>query len=156
MSDWRFRRPPELPLPQPAEEAQPFFDALGRNRLVVQRCASCAAVAHPPRALCSSCQGSEFEWQELSGQGRIYSYVVTRQAVHPAFAGYMPLATVEIELAEGVRLFSNLVDVPPEEIAIGMDVEVVFQDVGEKSGERIVLPLFRRSVRSSSPRAGSD
>ena len=144
MSDWRFQRPPDLPLPQPAEEAEPFFAALRQNRLVLQRCASCAAVAHPPRALCGSCQGSEFDWQDASGRGTVYSYVVTHQAVHPAYAGHTPMAAVEIQLAEGPRLVSNLLDVPPEEVAIGMDVELVFEQVGEQDGEPVVLPLFRR------------
>ena len=144
MSEWRFQRPPDLPLPQPAEEAEPFFAVLRQNRLVLQRCASCAAVAHPPRALCGSCQSSEFDWQEASGHGTVYSYVVTHQAVHPAYAGHTPMATVEIQLAEGPRLVSNLLDVPPEEIAIGMDVEAVFEQVGEQDGEPVVLPLFRR------------
>lgn len=144
MSDWRFHRPPQLPLPQPAEEAKPFFAALRQSRLVLQRCASCGAVAHPPRALCGNCQGSEFEWQQASGRGTVYSYVVTHQAVHPAYASHTPMATVEIQLAEGPRLVSNLVDVAPEQIAIGMDVEVVFEQVGEQDGEPAVLPLFQR------------
>ena len=77
----------------------------------------------------------------MRGAGTVYAHVVTHQAVHPAFAGHTPLATVEVELAEGPRLYSNLVDVPPEEIVIGMAVEVVFVAVAEG----VVLPLFRRA-----------
>ena len=77
----------------------------------------------------------------MSGRGRVYSYVVTHQAVHPAFAGHTPLATVEVALAEGPRLTSNLVDVQPEQVAIDMDVEVVFETVAEG----VVLPFFRRA-----------
>lgn len=142
MTEWRFDRPPALPLPQPTPEAQPFFDALRESRLVVQRCRICGTLAYPPRAMCGECLGTDFDWQELNGAGTVYSYVVTHQAVHPAFVGYTPLATVEVELAEGLRLTSNLIDVPPEEIHIGLAVEVVFQEVGEG----VVLPLFRRSA----------
>ena len=142
MSDgfWRFERPPDLPIPQPAEEAEPFFTALRAGRLVIQRCMACGALAHPPRAMCRSCQGVDFDWQPMSGQGEVYSYVVTHQAVHPALTGYTPMATVEVALTEGPHLTTNLVDVAPEEIEIGMPVEAVFEDVGDG----VVLPLFRR------------
>ena len=142
MSDapWRFERPPDLPLPQPAEEAEPFFEALKDRRLVVQRCLGCGALAHPPRAMCRVCQGVAFDWQPVRGTGTVYSYVVTHQAVHPALRGYTPMATVEVALDEGPHLTSNLIDVPPEDIEIGLPVHVVFED----AGDGVVLPLFRK------------
>ena len=81
-----------------------------------------------------------FGWAEMSGKGAVYSYVVTHQAVHPALAGHTPLATVEVELAEGPHVTSNLVNVPPEAVKIGTAVEVVFEEVRAS----VVLPLFRR------------
>ena len=141
MSAWRFERPAALPLPQPAAHAQPFFDALNEGRLAVQRCKHCEALAHPPRALCPGCQRRDFDWPTMSGKGEVYSYVVTHQAIHPAFAGHTPLATVEVALAEGPKLTSNLLDVPPEEIAIGMPVVACLEPVAEG----VVLPLFRRA-----------
>lgn len=140
MSEWRFERPPNLPLPQPTDEAQPFFDALKAHRLVIQRCATCGALQHPPRAMCGRCQSMTFNWAEMSGRGVVYSYVVTHQAVHPALVGHTPLATVEVELAEGPHVTSNLVDVSPEDVTIGTPVEVVF----EEAGRGVVLPLFRQ------------
>ena len=147
MSAWRLQRPDGLPLPQPAPHAGPFFDALREGRLVAQRCVSCGSLAHPPRALCGTCHQTAFEWVPLSGAGTVYSYVVTHQAVHPAFRDHTPLATVEVALAEGPRMTSNLVDVPPQEVAIGLAVEVVFQTVAEG----VVLPLFRRSETPKAP-----
>ena len=140
MSSWRFERPPNLPLPQPSEEAQPFFAALAEKRLVIQRCAACQTLSHPPKAMCSRCQGTAFDWQPMSGKGEVYSYVVTHQAVHPAFVDHTPMATVEVQLAEGPRLTSNLIDVHPDDLRIGMPVEVVFEEVGDS----VTLPLFRR------------
>ena len=140
MSDWRFERPPGLPLPQPAEEAQPFFDALLEGRLAIQRCMGCGLLLHPPRAVCNACQSTNFDWQDLSGDGVVYSYVVTHQAVHPALADHTPLATVDVELAEGPHITSNLIDVAPESVEIGMAVAVVFEEVADG----VVLPLFRR------------
>ena len=147
MSDWRLERPPDLPLPQPDEEAQPYFDALNERRLVIQCCANCGALQHPPRAMCGTCRSASFNWREASGAGVVHSYVVTHQAVHPALAGHTPLATVEVELVEGPRVTSNLVDVPPEAVTIGMAVEVVFED----AGTGVVLPLFRRSGSADPP-----
>ncbi len=140
MSAWEFERPPELPVPQPSDEARPFFAALRERRLVIQRCTACGALGHPPRAVCRECRSTDFDWPEVSGDGGVYSYVVTHQAVHPALVGHTPLATVEIELAEGPHVYSNLLDVPPEEVEIGLAVQVSFQDVGEGH----VLPFFRR------------
>ena len=108
MSTWRLSRPPNLPLPQPPEEAEPFFAALKEGRLVVQRCVACGKLSHPPKAMCGDCQGTAFDWQPMSGRGEVYSYVVTYQAVHPAFVDHTPMATVEVELVEGPRLVSNL------------------------------------------------
>lgn len=139
MSRWRFERPAAMPLPQPDAQAQPFFDALNEGRLAVQRCKHCETLAHPPRALCPGCQRKDFDWPAMSGKGTVYSYVVTHQAIHPAFAGRTPLATVEVALAEGPRLTSNLLDVPPEKIAIGMPVVACL----ERVAEGVVLPLFR-------------
>lgn len=140
MSDWTFERPPALPLPQPSEESTPFWEALKERRLVLQRCVACGAISHPPRAKCSKCGGMEFGWQESKGSGEVHSYVVTHQAVHPALRGYTPFATVEVALDERVRITSNLIDTPPEEVAIGQRVEVEFMDVGEG----VILPMFRR------------
>lgn len=145
---WRFERPPDLPKPQPAEEAEPFFEALREGRLIVQRCTTCRTLAHPPRAMCRDCQGVTFDWRTASGQGEVYSYVVTHQAIHPALVGYTPMATVEVALSEGPHLTSNLVDVAPDDIEIGMSVEVVFEDVGDNT----VLPLFRRARANGLPR----
>ena len=141
MSAWRFERPQGLPLPQPAPHAEPFFDALREGRLVVQRCVSCRALTHPPRALCAACHKTTFEWAPMSGKGVVHSYVVTHQAVHPAFRDHTPLATVEVALAEGPRMVSNLLDVPPQDVAIGLAVEVVFETVADG----VVLPLFKKS-----------
>ncbi len=132
-------RPP-FPPPVPSEENQPFWDALKRGELVLQECSACGALAHPPRAMCADCGSFERGWRWASGRGTVYSYVVTHQAIHPAFQGHTPFATVLVQLEEGPRMVSNLVDVAPEEIEIGMAVEVVFHSLDE-----VTLPLFRRA-----------
>jgi uncharacterized OB-fold protein len=76
------------------------------------------------------------------GRGKVYSYVITRQPVSAAFRERLPWGVVEVELEEGVHLISNVVDVDPDDIEIGLDVEVVFEAVNDE----ITLPKFRRAA----------
>ena len=133
-------RPP-FPLPVPTEDNQPFWDALREGRLVVQSCAACSTLVHPPRPMCPECGSFEKTWREMSGRGTVYSYVVTHQAIHPSYADRTPYATVLVELEEGPILTTNLIDVAPDEIEIGMPVAVSFVPVSEE----VTLPLFQRA-----------
>jgi uncharacterized OB-fold protein len=89
--------------------------------------------------MCPRCRSLEREWSPATGKGTVYSWVTYREAPHPGFKA--PYSVVLVELEEGVRLVSNLVDVGPEEIAIGMPVEVVFDQVNEET----FLPKFRKA-----------
>ena len=129
-----------LPLPQPTEDSAPFWDGCRAGELRIQRCAQCGTLRHPPRPLCRRCGSFEHEWALASGRGIVYSYTVTQQAIHPALEGRLPHAVVLVELEEGVRVTSNVVDCPPDAIEIGMPVAVTFERVSEE----ITLPLFRR------------
>ncbi len=140
MSDWSWTRPERLPLPRPEPDAQPFWDALRAGELRLQRCTACGLLAHLPRAMCHECGSFEFDWQPVSGRGTVYTFAITQQPIHPALVDHTPFATVVIELEEGPRMTSNLVDVPPDEITIGLAVEVVFERVTDE----VTLPLFRR------------
>jgi uncharacterized OB-fold protein len=80
------------------------------------------------------------EWVRLSGKGSVYSYIVSHQAIHPALVDLIPHSVITVQLEEGLRMTSNLVDCPVEELAIGIPVEVVF----EKASDSITLPKFRR------------
>lgn len=131
---------PGFPLPVPSEDSAPFWEYLRQGELRVQRCLVCATFAHPPRLMCPECGSFDRAWVAVSGRGTVYSYVVTRQAIHPSFEGHIPYATVVVELAEGPLLTSNLVDVPVDEVQIGLPVEVVFV----AASDEVTLPLFRR------------
>jgi uncharacterized protein len=127
------------PLPQVSTEMAPFFGAAHRHELVVQRCRGCGAFRFPARDRCSSCLSREAEWTRVSGRGTVFSYAVMHQVYHPGFADEVPYAVVVIQLEEGARMLSNVVGCPTHEIAIGMPVEVVFEDVSPE----ITLPKFR-------------
>lgn len=131
---------PGKPVPEVDATLAPYFAAAKQQRLVVQRCADCGALRFPPRELCSGCLSSRVEWTDVSGRGEVFSFNVMHQIYHPAFASEVPYAVVVVKLAEGPKLISNVVDCPPEEIRIGMPVEVVFEEVSPD----VTLPKFRR------------
>jgi len=127
------------PLPQITPEMAPFWEAARRHELMVQRCRGCGTRRFPARELCSRCLSRDAGWERVSGRGQVFSFAIMHQVYHPAFADAVPYAIVVVELEEGTRMLSNLVDCPTADVAIGMPVEVVFEDVAPD----VTLPKFR-------------
>jgi uncharacterized OB-fold protein len=137
----------EQVLPAPAPPVQPevkqFWDATTKGQLLLPRCQepNCQAVIWYPRPYCPECGSLKVEWFQASGRGTIYSFTVNRrgQADMPEYrnAGTYVLAYVELE--EGPRVMTNIVDCDPNGVAIGQPVEVVFHDTGQGNA----LPRFR-------------
>src|SRR5262249_15065625 len=127
------------PLPQVSAEMAPFFAAARRHELVVQRCRGCGHLRFPARDRCSRCLSRESEWIRVSGRGAGFSFAIMHQVYRPGFADEVPYAVVVVELEEGVRLLSNVVGCPAREIAVGMPVEVVF----DEASPEVTLPKFR-------------
>lgn len=123
-----------------------FYAWCARGELRIRRCGACREWCHVPRLICPSCASAQWAWERVKGTGRVYSYTVVHRAMHPAFMGSVPYAVLVVELDEGPRVVSGLVDCAVADIAMEMPVEVVFQ-ADDRMGER-VLPLFR-------PRAGT-
>jgi uncharacterized OB-fold protein/acyl dehydratase len=114
-----------------------WWDCIEQGELAIQKCAECGVLRHPPRPMCGECQSSEWEYIFSKGRGSIYSYVVIR---HPEIPGYSyPLVVAVIELEEGVRYVGNVVDIPSDEVEIGMPVEASIELVDDE----MKLPLFR-------------
>ena len=130
----------QFPLPVPNLDNQEFFDKCREHQLVLRRCRDCHSFLHPPRPNCPDCGSENLEWVASRGRGTIYTFTITREPVSRAFLGRLPWNVVEVELEEGVHLISNLVDCDPEEIEIGLAVEVIFEAVNDE----ITLPKFKR------------
>jgi hypothetical protein len=128
--------------PRPALdwETRPYWEAAGRGELLLQRCADCGVLRHRPRALCPSCLSEAVEWVAASGRGTVHSFTITRQNQAPPFRDALPYVLAYVELDEGVRLLTNVVGCPPEEVSIGMPVAVEFADAGP---DGIAIPRFR-------------
>ena len=125
----------EKPFPLPDADTAPFWDAVTAGRLDVQRCQSCGRHVFYPRSLCPHCGGADLEWVTVSGRGTVYSYTVVHRA--PAeFEAEAPYVVALVELEEGVRMLTRLIDVEPAAVGVGMPVEVAL------SGEPR-LPYFR-------------
>ena len=126
------------PLPQPTPESKPFFDALNERRLLIQRCEDCGHAYYYPRPFCPACLSGSVEWEQASGRGKLYSFVINQRAA-PGFVAPYIIAVVELD--EGPRMMTNLVDVEPdpELVRCEMPVEIVFDDVDDD----FTLPRFR-------------
>ena len=132
-------QPAAKPLPQIDEQTRPFWEAARRHELVLQRCRECGSYRYPPGENCPECLSDDLEWARVSGRGTVFTWTVFHRVYHPGFVNEVPYAVVAIELEEGPRMTSNLVDCKLEDIKIGMPVEVVFEDASDE----ISLPKFR-------------
>ena len=126
------------PLPQPTPDDQGFWDACNDGRLVIQKCSGCGALRHLPRPMCPKCRSMRYEWAPMSGRGVVHSFTVVHHPVHPALRDQVPYGVVLVELEEGPRIVSNMLDMPVEDIAIGLPVVVTFQEVAPG----VKLPKF--------------
>lgn len=129
----------EKPLPELSDTSRPFWDACRRHELRIQRCQQCGALIHYPKVHCPIDGCDRFDWALMSGKGTVFSFVVAQRAFHAAFKPDLPYVVAVIELDEGPRMMSNVVGIDPDDVHIGMAVEVVFEDVSET----IALPKFR-------------
>lgn len=130
------------PLPQITTLTRPFWEAAARKELVSQRCAACNALVWPPRPACAECGSDELRWTPLSGRGTVYSFTVIREVVGRGMRGFepeLPFVVAWIDLDEGLRLCSNVVQCSIEEVAIGMKVDAVFEEVAAGT----FLPKFK-------------
>ena len=128
------------PIPVPTPETRPFWEAARRHELSLQRCRACGRHVFYPRGACPHCFSADLEWRRVSGRGTLHTFTVVQRGQR-GFPLGPPYVIAIVELDEGARLMTNLVDVEPdpEKIRIGMPVEVVFEDVSPE----IALPRFR-------------
>ncbi|MPZ12877.1 MAG: hypothetical protein GEU73_00355 [Chloroflexi bacterium] len=131
---------PRRPLPQVSDiETKPFWEGCARGEILLQRCLDCSAVRHPPSPICSGCLSSRLEWVPASGNATVYSFVVVHRAFHAAFEEDVPYVVAIVELEEGPHMLSNVVEVPPESVEIGMPLRVCFDCVSDE----VTLPKFK-------------
>jgi uncharacterized OB-fold protein len=119
-------------------DSRVYWEGIAQGELRIQRCDVCARTVFYPRSICPHCHSDQLSWIVATGRGTIYSYTVAHQAFG-AFAGEAPFIVAIVELEEGVRMMTRIVDTPRERVTIGAPVQVRF----ETSAEGVRLPYFR-------------
>lgn len=128
----------QFPTIQQDSESRPYWEGLAQGELRIQRCTTCSRAVFYPRSICPHCHAETLSWIVASGKGTIYSYTVAHQAFG-FFAEQAPFIIAIIELEEGVRMMSRIIDAPREQVVIGKSVQVTFEPVTED----LTLPYFR-------------
>lgn len=123
------RPTPPPPLPQPIERTRPFWEGLRERRIRIQYSPSSNQWVFYPRSHAPQTLANDLEWREISGMGTLYTYTIARRPTAAEFAGAEPQIIAVVELDEGPRLTTTLVNVNEEAISVGMRVRPVFDDI---------------------------
>jgi uncharacterized OB-fold protein/acyl dehydratase len=133
------------PRPAVSDDTRFFWDGVERGELLIQRCTACGELRHPPRPMCPTCRSLDWDTVHASGRGNVHSFVVPHHPRLDAFPERYVVALVDLE--EGTRLVTNLIDVEPEDVRIGMPVELAITEVDDER----TLPLFRPAPQRPQP-----
>ncbi|MCC6887805.1 MAG: Zn-ribbon domain-containing OB-fold protein [Hyphomicrobiales bacterium] len=118
------------PIPVPSIESKAYWDGLRSHRLLMPECRNCEHRWFPPSQLCPRCRSDAVGWSQVSGRGKIFSYVVFHRVYDRSFADDVPYVVAIVELEEGPRLLSNIVGCDINMIKCEMPVHVEFEDIG--------------------------
>ena len=119
-----------------------FWDACAAGELRVQRCITCGHLRYPISTVCPECLSEDAAWELLSGRGTVVSFCIFRHAYNEAWRDRLPYNVALIQLEEGPRMLSNVHGVSPDEIRVGLEVKVAFEDE-----QGFSIPVFERAAR---------
>jgi len=126
-------------LPVIEEESRPYWEAAAEGRLLIARCRACGRAQHYPRPFCPTCWSEDVLWEEACGRATLYTYSVVFVNDLPPFRDRLPYVAAVVDLEEGPRLMTTVVDCPPDQLRIGMALRVGFQPIAD----RVTIPVFR-------------
>jgi uncharacterized OB-fold protein len=127
------------PLPVQSPEAKPFWEAATEEKLLIQKCSECGQHVWHPRTACPYCLSDELDWTQSEGNGHLYTYSVVHHPPTDAWEDKVPYTTAIVYLPpEDVYIFTQIIDVDPDEVQVGMDVSLTFDHITED----ITLPKF--------------
>jgi uncharacterized OB-fold protein len=132
---------PPRPAPEITGHAAPFWAAARDGRLVIQHCPACGHSQHYPRPWCTNCLHEPPDFVETSGEGTIYTFTVIRRSAVPAFAARVPYVLAFVDLDEGVRLVTNIVDCDPDAVRIGQRVRARFEAIDDEHTVVLFAPI---------------
>jgi uncharacterized OB-fold protein len=126
-----------------------FFAGAARGEQLVRRCAQCGRDQHPPLPMCPACGSLDWQERPAAQTGTVYTFTVTHHPQFPGFPSPLVVALVELDEPAGVRLVTNLIDIDPDEVRVGLPVEITFVNVdGGSASDGLVLPLCRPASRA--------
>jgi len=127
--------------PPVTDVSAPFWDATREKRLTIQRCADCERWIWYPRSACTRCLGEDLRWTDVAGAGSVYAVSVHHRPGVAEMNDRVPYAVALVELQEGVRMLTNVVDCDPESVQIGQKVSVAWEALSDGRN----LPVFVRA-----------
>ena len=129
---------PESYLPVQYPEEKPFWDGLRSHELKLQVCDDCHQAWYPIGPVCPNCLSENFTWTNMSGRGTVSTYVVFHKAWATWLESRVPYVVAQVELEEGPRLTTNILNTPVESVHIGLAVTACY----EQASDEIVLLQF--------------
>ncbi len=127
------------PLPKVNGDTREFWNACWQHQLKFQKCSNCGHIRWPASILCPQCHSAETQWIVSKGCGQVYTFVVYHVAYLPEFKADLPYVVASVELDEGPRMLTNIVDCSPDQVFCGMPVKVKWDDITEEFS----LPKFK-------------
>ncbi len=136
--------PAGMPAPQASQDDAPFWEGCNQKKLVIRHCDSCRRFFHPPAPACPRCASTLVSWKEVSGKGTVFTYTIGHHAVHSSLKGHKPynVSIVLLDAADDVRLVSNVVDVEPQDMKIGLPVSIFWDEISMG----VYLPRFKKNL----------
>jgi len=128
-------------LPTPEGDTIAFWEATKEERLLMKHCLDCHVYSYYPRPFCPKCWSERVEWFQASGEGTLYTWSVIYNNDMPPFRDRVPYVAAIVDLAEGPRMMTNVVDCPFEELRVGMPLKVTFQPISDE----FTIPVFVRA-----------
>ncbi|RII11793.1 hypothetical protein DSC45_28175 [Streptomyces sp. YIM 130001] len=131
-------RPPRHDLPEPDAFTRAYWDAATEGRLLLRRCRACDRAHHYPREFCPHCWSDEVDWEPASGRATLYTWSTVHRNDLPPFAARTPYVAAVVDLAEGPRMMTEIVEVPATALRTGMALTLTF-----RHEESFAIPVFR-------------
>jgi uncharacterized OB-fold protein len=129
---------PRVDLPTIEDDSRPFWDAAREQRFLIRHCLSCDEYSHYPRTFCPSCWSEDVEWFEASGRGTLYTWSTVFINDLPPFNERLPYIAAVVDLDEGPRVMTNMVDCDGSQLSIGMAVRATYQAISDD----VTVPVF--------------
>ncbi len=129
---------PRTDLPTIEDDSRPFWDAARQQRFLIRHCLTCGEYSHYPRTFCPSCWSEDVEWFEASGRGTLYTWSTVFINDLPPFNERLPYIAAVVDLDEGPRVMTNMVDCDGSQLSIGMTVRAAYRAISDD----VTVPVF--------------